>query len=378
MSIKACRNKQGTALPAIIVLVAVLGIMAVAALRTTSDDRQASHGVRDRTRALYAAEAGIQAITASWDSVRWDTLMSQPGDSAVIPWQTIPQNGASYRGTLHLVSGTIGAKVFNLVVDGRSGGPREGHQALSVQFAKNVLFNYAVYGRDSVLFRGNGTIWGDVGAGGDIELSGGNAAVSGDATAGGTVIDPFSNITGTVTTGATMPTVPNVACPTGPYGGVPTGVNPHINFNSVTGDLLLTGSSTKTFAGGTYFYRNFIKTSSGDMLVPFGAYVTIYVSDSLSMTGQGFTNTNNDPSHLLIYGCDTNTTNWSIGGGAVAHFSLYAPNHFLYLGGNGDKYGAIISGGMDISGGGNIYFDPSGSMIGRYLPLPGSWVELTD
>ena len=378
MSIKACRNKRGTAMPAIMVLVAVLGIMAVAALRTTSDDRQASHGVRDRTRAFYAAEAGIQAITASWDSMRWDTLMTQPGDSAVIPWQTIPQNGASYRGTLHLVSGSIGTKVFNLVVDGRSGGPRGGHQALSVQFAKNVLFDYGVYGRDSVHFRGGGTINGSLGAGGDIELSGSISTVIGDATAGGTVIDPFSNITGTVTTGATMTPVPDVACPTGPYGAAPTGFAPHINFNSVTGDLVLTGATDKTFVGGIYFYRNFVKTSVGDMFIPPGHYVEIYVSEELSLGGQGFVNASNDPSHLIIYGCGTDTTSWEIQGGGVSHFSLYAPNHFLNLSGNGDKHGVIISSGLDISGGGNIYFDPSGSLIAGYRPLPGSWVELTD
>ena len=82
MSIKACWNKRGTALPAIIVLVVVLGIMAVAAVRTTSDDRQASHGVRENTRAFYAAEAGLNLVVANWDSLQYDTLMAAPGDSA--------------------------------------------------------------------------------------------------------------------------------------------------------------------------------------------------------------------------------------------------------------------------------------------------------
>ncbi|MCZ6755705.1 MAG: hypothetical protein O7E49_10370 [Gemmatimonadetes bacterium] len=379
MSIKTRRNKRGTALPAIMVLVAVLGVMAVAALRTTSDDRQASHGVRERTRAFYAAEAGIHAITASWDSMHWDNLVPQPGDSGVIPWQTIPQNGASYRGTLHNVSGSTGTKIYNLVVDGRSGGIRGGHQALSVQFAKASFLEYAVFGQGDVLFTGGGAINGDVGAGGYIELVSNNATVVGDATAGGTVIDPFTGISGTITTGATMPTIPDVACPAIPYGPAPTGPIPgHINFNAVTGDINLTGTSTKTFTSGTYFFHDLNKTSTGDLFISPSDYVVIYISRDLGVVGQGFLNGSNDPSHLIIYGCDSDTTPWTMGGGGVQHFTLYAPNHDLNLGGNGDKWGAIIAGTIQVSGTGNVYWDPAADVLASYQPVAGSWIELTD
>ncbi len=108
-------DQRGSALPAIIVLMVVLGIMTVAALRTTGDDRLAAHNVRESTRAFYAAEAGANLVVAQWDSLQYDTLMAAPGDSVDLGWATLPENGASYRQVIYVI--TIHA-LMNLAICG--------------------------------------------------------------------------------------------------------------------------------------------------------------------------------------------------------------------------------------------------------------------
>ncbi len=128
-----CRpDERGNALPSIIGLMAVMGIMTTTSLQTTVDDRLAAHNVRENTRAFYAAEAGTNLVLAEWDSLRYDSLMAAPGDSLDLGWQTLPENGADYRAVIHQVEHPAASRaLYSLRVNGRSAtGAASGMQIL--------------------------------------------------------------------------------------------------------------------------------------------------------------------------------------------------------------------------------------------------------
>lgn len=365
-------NRRGTALPMVIVVLVILGVISVAALRTTDDARHAAHGVRENTRAFYAAEAGIEALAASWASQQYDTLLAAPGDSLDLGWQTIPQNGANYHAVIHRVDdGT--EQVFSVVVEGRSASGRGGSQDLAVQIAKFPLFPQGVIGRNSVSTSGNGHIFGSVGTNGNVTLSG-SSQIFGDASAGGTVNNP-GNVTGTVTQGAPPISIPDVACPAGPYGPAPTGSG--VNFNSGNGNIGLTGSGNKTFVTGTYYYHDVIKDGDGELVVPVGNVVEIYIDGMIHFDGGGFNNAGGDPGNLRLYGCDNNTSNWVMNGNSSSWLSIYAPSVVLDLEGNGDRHGQFIAGEISRANDGSIYYDARGAFTGGFTPVGGSWVQLS-
>ncbi len=116
---KCERREDGFALAAVLFVLALLGVLSITSLVTTDDERRASVAMRESAKAFYAAEAGVSVVLASWDSLQYDTLMSNPGDSVDLGWQTVPENGTSYRALMRRVSSK---QLFSLGVQGRSGG----------------------------------------------------------------------------------------------------------------------------------------------------------------------------------------------------------------------------------------------------------------
>lgn len=365
------RDEGGFALIAVILVVALLGVLAIASLAMTGDDRGASLGVRQGTQAFYTAEAGANQVMADWASLQYDTLMAAPGDSADLGWQTIPESGASYHAVLRRIDDGTGNS-FDLVVEGRSPGGRGGRQTVSAQIASGPLYPYGVLGRDKVTSSGNGDINGSVGTNGDVNISGGSQII-GDASAGGTVNNPGS-VTGTVTNGIPPMTLPDVACPAGPFGPAPTGAG--VNFNSGNGDIGLTGSGDKTFVTGTYYYHDVIKDGIGQLIVPIGSVVEIYIDGMISFDGSGFNNASGNAGNLRLYGCDNNTSNWVMNGDSDSWLSIYAPSVHLGLEGNGNRYGQFIAEEISRANDGSIFYDASGAFMGGYAPVTGSWIQL--
>lgn len=364
-------DEGGFALAAVIFVVALLGLLAITSLAMTGDDRGASIGVRQGTQAFYAAEAGANLVLADWDSLQYDTLMAAPGDSADLGWQTLSESGATYHAVVSRIDdGTV--KTFDLVVEGRSPGGRGGRQTLAVQLSTFPLYPYGVLGRDDVSSGGTGDIIGNVGTNGDVDLTGGSLVI-GDAAAGGTVNDP-GNVTGTVTNGVVPISLPDVACPAGAYGPAPTGLG--VNFNAGTGTIGLTGNDDKTFLTGTYYYHDISKDGSGELIVPTGNVVEIYIDGTLSFDGGGFNNPSGNSGNLRLYGCDNNTSNWLMNGDSDSWLSIYAPSVRLGLEGDGNRYGQFIAGEINHANAGNLSYDVNGAFRGGYAPVPGSWIQL--
>ncbi len=113
--------QRGFALPAVLFVMAILGVLAVGSMMTTGDDRQAANGVREGTRAFYAAEAGLNAVLANWATAEYDTLITETGGTLDLGAATLPENGTTYRARIRRIDDGTGDHLYTLAVRGEAG-----------------------------------------------------------------------------------------------------------------------------------------------------------------------------------------------------------------------------------------------------------------
>ncbi len=359
------KTQEGFVLPAVIFTLAIMGLLAVASLRTANDEHRSSRAFRESGTALYAAEAGLNKVWGLWDDAAAAGVAL--GDSLPPVLDTL-SNGATYRAVIQ----RVGQVTFAVRVEGRGAGPFGGQRSLTVVVGRDPRFKWAMFARDAMDI-GGGIITGDVGTNGDLTMSG--AGVTGDATVGGTISDP-TDIGGDVFEYAPTVTLDPVDCPAQAWGPPPGGTG--FSFDPTTGDLNITGSSNVTFSTGTYLYRDIKIVGGAQLEVPLGEIAQIYITRDLSMGGNGFINQNNTSESLQVWGCGTDTTPWSIGGGADVHMTLYAPYHPLSLSGTGTKFGAFVAAEITKSGSGNVEYDLTllDNDDGPPVRVIGSWTQL--
>lgn len=362
-------NREGFVLPVALFAMVVMSILAVTALRIAGDDQRSSRAVRESSLAFYAAEAGMAQVFGTWNVAAIIALA--PADSIDTGWVTLA-NGATYRGVTRRYDDN-GQPMFGIRVEGRGPPPFGGQRTLFTMITELQFFGWAMYGKDA-LDIGGGTIQGDVGSNGDLTFSGVGTLVNGNAIVGGTINDP-TKVTGTAVQGADPMGFDDVACPATPYG--PAAVGPGVSFNAGSGDLTIGGGDDATFPNGTYYYHDFKKSGSANMIVPAGATVEIYISGQLDVGGNGFINNNNDSSALRIWGCGPDTSDWTLTGNSDVYLTIYAPNHNLKLAGNGSKYGSFTGAALTKQGNGVVAFDLTAETgTGKYVSVAGSWTQL--
>ncbi len=361
--------ETGFVLSAVIFALAIMGLLAVMSLKTANDERRSSRALRESGAALYAAEAGLNITRASWDSAVINPLA--PGDSIDGDWQVL-SSGASYRAVITRYDGGT-QRMIGLTVQGRGAGLWGGMTTVAAVVTEIQSMGWAMFGRDGIEIDG-GKIKGDVASNGSLLLSGGGARVTGSAIVGGTVSDP-SKVSGSVEEGADPVTLDPVACPATPYGPVPTSGT--VSFNSITGDISLSGSSNITLSNSTYYFHNFTKSGTANMVVPLGTVVQIYISGALTVGGNGFINGNSNSSSLQVWGCGADVSPWSISGNADVAMTLYAPNHDLTISGSGNRLGSFTGATLLKTGSGDLEMDFTlASPTGAFVFVDGSWTQL--
>ena len=180
---------------------------------------------------------------------------------------------------------------------------------------------------------------------GDITLSG-QATVRGNATAG-----PNSQVYQSGQT-TVLGTVSSATAPF-PVPSVNVGNAATVNDNGSVGlssenknplsssdDFTLSGQETITFNSGTYYFKSI--SMSGDSAVNINANsgpVIIYVTDQLSVSGQGFLNQSSTPANLRIF-VTGSSVNYS--GNSDFYGVLLAPDAQVNISGQAHYYGTVI------------------------------------
>ncbi len=373
-TVHSTSRRDGFVLPSVVFSVAVMSIVVVAALSTSSDERRASRAVRESTLAEYVAEAGLRQTYGNWPVAPVKAL--NPGDSLDLGWQTLPNSG-KYRAVIHRVD-KGGLQEYNVVVQGRRTGPNGGVSSILGVVGGIPLFNRAVYGGQLVWIQ-NATLdsydsdvaaynaltagkEADVFSNGTMTLQ--KTTINGDAGAAGAITLNNSP----VVTGITTPNAPaetpydNIPCalPTGTY----SPVTPELAAVGYTGNgvLNLASGQTLNLTGAQYVFKSVQMTGTSKITLPLGVHVDVQVQDSIYMAGGTLVNTGHKATDLSFTQCGTPTnpakTNyWGLTGGADAYFSVYAPNNVVYALGNSAFYGAVISSIFYITGSAQFHYD---------------------
>ena len=137
---KSIAGRDGFVLPVVIFTIVIMGVMAVAALRTSADGHLASQAMRASGGAFYSAEAGLYRVLGELADPT-NTLDSSVqalavGDSLVLPEGTMT-NGASYLPRIVRLSGGI-QPMYLLAVTGRGPGAVRGKRLLRMVFTSSV------------------------------------------------------------------------------------------------------------------------------------------------------------------------------------------------------------------------------------------------
>ncbi|MEX2109412.1 MAG: pilus assembly PilX N-terminal domain-containing protein [Gemmatimonadaceae bacterium] len=369
-------------MPTVIFGLAVMSIIAVAALSTSSDERRASRAVRESTMALYAAEAGLRQTYGAWPKAPVKAL--NPGDSLDLGWQTLSTN-SSYRTVIHRMD-KGGIQEYNVVVQGRRTGLNGGVSTILGVVGGVPVFTYGVYAKTNISLGGNGRLDGydseqapydaltadstaNLWSNGTMDINRttvlGNASATGSITTGTGV-----NVTGGLTSGADpAPPMDINACPaTGftPAANVPNGAG--ISYNASTGVLSVAAGAVVNLTGSQYFFSRVILQGNSSITVnpPAGSRVEVIVSDSVNLSGGSVTNLSGVPTRLGFSSCGSPTPErtWVLTGGSGAAFSVYAPNHPVIVTGGGDLFGAVVSSSYTATGGAELHYDAALARIG--------------
>jgi Tfp pilus assembly protein PilX len=380
---KSTNSRKGFVLPMVVFAVAIMSIIVVASLATSSDERRASRAVRESTLAEYAADAGLRQTYGAWPVAAVKAL--NPGDSLDLGWQALPNSGnaGKYRAVIHRMDNG-GLQEYNVVVQGRRTGLNGGISTVLGVVGGVPLFNRAVYGGQLVWIQ-NATLdsWdSDIGAYGvaptgkeaDVFSNGTmtlqKTTINGDAAAAGaitqnncTVASPCVAPPGTITANAPAETpYDNIPCalPTSTY----SPVTPELAAVGYTGNgvLNLTSGTVLNLTASQYTFRSVTMAGSAQLKLPVGQHVDIQVQDSIYMAGGTVINSNHKATDLSFTQCGTpnvpgNTNYWGLTGGSDAYFSVYAPNNVVYALGNSAFFGAVISRIFYITGSAQFHYD---------------------
>ncbi len=195
------KNDSGFALVGTLFLLVMLTVLGVAAINTGTDQMMAGRATRESAKTFYAAEAGLNAILASWPATRYDTMVAEPGDSITIGPVTL-ENRASYVAVVQRVDdGAAASQIFAVRVTGRSPGGIFGQRRLRsmIRVRLSGMPTGLVFEKD-LLISGNPLLSSCAGvhSNGSLEISGtltvaGEVSAVGSVDVGGEIVDESGN-----------------------------------------------------------------------------------------------------------------------------------------------------------------------------------------
>ena len=364
------KAQQGFALVATYMLMAVVTIGAAASFTRSYVYTREAEKQKNSIVALEMAEGAIdQAI------VQLGLSTSYSGTSGYQDFSS----GSAQGGYAISVTTPTGASsdIRQIGVTGYAPGNTStsiGYKTTSVnvytQFPNTSYFTKALFANTSYSNVGNGTTDsydsdvaayyaatagsnGDVGtnstAGGAVDLTG-NAIIKGDVVVGpgGNPLTVVTNTGSATITGTTSAQTTATTLPT-----------PSTSIGS-SGAMAIAGNNTLNLASGTYHYSSISISGNGSLTTT--GEVTIYVSGSISISGNGASAYGSLPKNLKIY--VTGTSNVSVSGNGSTYAAIYAPRSAVSISGNGSVYGAVVGDTISMNGNASFHYDEALGRLG--------------
>jgi hypothetical protein len=405
---KLIRNQSGSVLVASVAFSAVFAVMSISYLQvSTSSANNEMESLAD-SKAFLAAESGIM-LGANWGTQQRPEPQKPVPD--IFSGSPVQANGIDVR-----VDILVNAAGDISVLATTKNADLPYQKAISSQVRATTPFTKAVFGDGGVSLEGNGFTDsydsdkapynpltagknGDVGTNatgpGAVSLSG-NTVINGDASTGpgGTVtLADNAKVNGNETHDNNI-VLPPVSIPDDlqklPNGGSLSrsgGASFLPGGNYQYTDLTLSGQAILTVTGDVRMYLTSTQANAfsiggkATLIIAPGASLKIFSDGGCQIAGNGITNQNQIPEDFQFQSTYSSKLDGiKTAGNGVLHGLIYAPKAMALIGGNGDTYGSIVAGYVQVVGESSTHYDESlanKSIEGlvMYEFVSGSWRE---
>lgn len=370
------RDRRGSALTAVLLILVVLAGMCAAVVSTSLLRQGAARSMHEQERAFQAAMTGLDiAVYEIQEGVDLDSngIGNAVGDVG----------GEAYAVTID--PAFSGGGEYTLQAAGQFGPSRQG---IEVVIAADDSFPFGVFARDGINMSGGFSVdsynssagtyasqvsgshagdEGNLGSNGDIKAGGG--IVYGDATPGPgfQVTGDPSNVMGS-TAPATTPFHPDpyVYSPpiasSGDWSGPGTITAGTYRFD----EFNVSGGNTVVISGDVTLYVDDKFTSSGGSILqvqPGASLVIHHGSSDFKVSGGGVVNESQEPGNVQLFSATEKKVELS--GGSDFYGLLYAPEAEFVASGSSQLFGRFIAASAKFSsGGGRLHVDTSLSVGG--------------
>ena len=361
------KNEKGMVLPLGLMFLAIIAILGTTAVIVTTTDLKIGSNYRASVQAFYDADAGVQYALAKIEeglkaNPQTFTLPTTIGSSESLTAYaaptdfnfTFPSPGVTLTGSNAYTFTSIGS------------GPRNSQAVIEVTFQRDSALDYAVFGDEKVVIKDSANIYSyhpdtaendppepsdstgeaDVGSNEEMEVKD-TAFIDGEAFVGVDVDpDPLGVVGGEFTTYSTD-NDNNLAVP------AISGTEIKLEDQSMT----LHGK-----AGGANYYLTSIELvelegNSTLTIDTTNGPVNIFLTVKMQIEDGAAINTGGAPSKFSIF--SNSNEDIEIKGTGVFNGLIYAPYAYVKIKNDGNFYGAIWAGSVEIKDSGNVYFDTS-------------------
>jgi len=379
-------NDKGMVMAIILMLVAVLVILGTTGVLTVTTDMKISSNFRENARALYDAEAGVNAVIAKVNdgTFTWPATGNSQVVTVACP-SDFKFNGCAGAGTTSVTVTNVDGTYYQFQVTGY--GYNNAAKTIEVRFKRKPAFDFGLFADGVVDLKASGQVYsynsnvtpnptttdslhnGDVGS--NTEIVGYNGTlVDGDAglgaSAGGTTAT-LNIKSGTVITGTSGTEVGRVdPDPLGAVGGElsakfttysATNDNTLTGTTGVSGTVINGGATLVGKPGGANYYISSLTLGNRDTLTvdTTNGPVNIYMTGELEAKNGSLINVTGSTLDFSIFSNSTDKIVFKHG--SAFKGVVYAPYAPIEMKNSADTYGLIWGGSIDIKNSGQFYFD---------------------
>lgn len=349
--LKRIRNKNGSAILAILALMIIITLVGIAAVDQATTDIDMSFNQQHHDQAFYIAEAGLKRAVAKIAEIpTWDTGFVDVG-----------YNGGNY--TVKVIDSTIDPALLDTIIIRSYGDLRSSEAALEAWLVPVIYnpFKFALFGDEWVDIRNSmntdsynsdsgsyaTTVTNDegsIGSNGDVYVYNG-AFVGGDAMTsfnGGLDINAGAVISGDTTSEAPEQIFDEI--PESEYDWAEansianTGITGDYNYNPITKSFNAEKGAV-VLRGGVYYFSSFTLAKDASLTIPAGEEVQIYITGDIEIKNSGDINISGDPSDLVFY----SQGDLVLKNSGTLTGVFYCPNGSADLRNSSDFYGSICA-----------------------------------
>ncbi len=379
-------NNKGMVMAIILMLVAVLVILGTTGILTVTTDMKISSNFRENARALYDAEAGVNAVIAKVNdgTFTWPATGNSQVVTVACP-SDFKFNGCAGAGTTSVTVTNVDGTYYQFQVTGY--GYNNAAKTIEVRFKRKPAFDFGLFADGVVDLKASVQVYsynsnvtpnptttdslhnGDVGS--NTEIVGYNGTlVDGDAglgaSAGGTTAT-LNIKSGTVITGTSGTEVGRVdPDPLGAVGGElsakfttysATNDNTLTGTTGVSGTVINGGATLVGKPGGANYYISSLTLGNRDTLTvdTTNGPVNIYMTGELEAKNGSLINVTGSTLDFSIFSNSTDKIVFKHG--SAFKGVVYAPYAPIEMKNSADTYGLIWGGSIDIKNSGQFYFD---------------------